>query len=523
MFFSLLISFFSKKNILTCGIWAWSGSSTTLFNPDKFNILGMFNDSRGGDASGKFMDRKLLKGIDKDAKFANLIKKYPTTIVRENTVAIGHARKASIGAKTAENAQPFTIYKDDKCIGVFMHNGTVTNIKELCEKYKFEYNPSLSDSYHLGYLILTEGNKILSEYIGSVACMWIKWNNRNRLYAFKGESKYTKWATIMTEDRPLYIYQEDKKEGTSLWLSSMAESLESAFQIGEKDENQVLTLKANTIYCAEKGKLYIIEQIDRTNAVEDKVYNATTNITAWETYKHKSWLSEDESIVSNKITFYRGRYHINGMLANGFYTLSNMGYLDDKGKKLYFVHGVLVRDKEAYREAISGTKTYPYKEFCKDILPFTDSVVSDYPEEDKQLSGWGRQYDNTDTDSNNNGTCFFNGIFRPFFSAKSYHFHHSGDLKDITWGDYNSYNKVFPTDDEVNEKSTELTSDYIEDLCETELDKVLTSIQKSIKNLEDIKVYPEIVVKYVDLLEKMEDSLYSELIEDFKNVEKDEK
>ena len=69
LLFSLIISFFSKRDTLNCGLWAWSGSNVSLFNIDKFNILGFFNDDRGGDSSGRFMDRVVEKGIDKNADY----------------------------------------------------------------------------------------------------------------------------------------------------------------------------------------------------------------------------------------------------------------------------------------------------------------------------------------------------------------------------------------------------------------------------------------------------------------------
>ena len=45
-----------------CGIWAYSGKN---FNKYKFNILGIFNDSRGGDSCGLFLSNKKKKQIDK--------------------------------------------------------------------------------------------------------------------------------------------------------------------------------------------------------------------------------------------------------------------------------------------------------------------------------------------------------------------------------------------------------------------------------------------------------------------------
>lgn len=519
--FSIFIGFFSKRNILTCGIWAWSGSSQALFSVDKFNILGMFNDSRGGDSSGKFIDRHMYKGIDKNSEFKDLITKYPTKEVKENTVALGHARKASVGGKTIENAQPLFIYQNEKCLGVFMHNGTITNIRALCEKYNIEYNNELSDSYHFGYLLLTVGNQILSEYIGSAACMWIKWNNRNRLYAFKGESKFNQWAQVMTEDRPLFIYKEITKKGNSYWLSSMSESLKSAFQITPEDEEQVMTLKANSVYVIDKDRLSIVENIDRSNAYETVSYPAKT--TKSFTLNFTNWINEDDIEVSDKINFYRGRYHLNGKLANGAIIVDESGYLTDNGYKLYFVYGVLVRDKKNYLMAISAIPTYPKTDFCREILDFTDQVVSDYHGEVVSPNGWARVYEApVNNYVNSNNFCFFHGTFKPLFSSKYYVFSNGGDLKSTGYGIYSNYK---PKTNEIKVSTTpkEETDDkvrqYIETLSEDIIDKSLEKIKEGIKEIKSMSADDEeLTNKYVEILEAMEDAAYDQLHDKFYKV-----
>lgn len=517
--FSIFIGFFSKRDILTCGIWAWSGSSPALFNADKFNILGMFNDSRGGDASGKFMDRHLYKGIDKHSDFKNLITKYPTIEVKENTVAVGHARKASVGGKTIENAQPFFIYKDDNCLGVFLHNGTITNIRTLCEKYNVEYNNNLSDSYHLGYLLFTVGNQILSEYIGSAACMWIKWNNRNRLYAFKGESKFNQWAQVMTEDRPLYIYKEITKKGTSYWLSSMSESLNSAFQITDNDAEQVMTLRANSIYLIDKDKLSIVKNIDRSKTFETVTYPiAKTKQIDWS--NPKTWLEENMAEIDDKIIFHKGRYHLNGKLANGVITVDTSGYLNDKGYKLYFVYGVLMRDKKNYLMAISTIPTYPIIDFNKKILDYTDQVVSDYPGEVTNPNGWARVYEKPMGYATVNHFSFFSGTFKPLFSSKYYIFSNGGDLKTVGYGNYNYYiptknSETIPKDTTEDDKLKE----WSEEICENLVDEALTKIKNCIKEIKE--TFPEneeLTKNYIGTLESMEEAAYDELTSQYYNT-----
>jgi len=542
LFFSLLISYFSDKTILTCGIWAWSGSNMSLFNADKFNILGMFNDNRGGDSAGKFMNRRLWRGIDTNALYKNLIKAFPTLNIEENTVAIGHARKASVGDKTIENTQPFYIHdpvvKDSsgnpKVLGVFMHNGTINNIEELCRKHGIEHKKGLSDSYYLGLMLFTVGTSVLSEYSGSAACMWIPWNNRNSLFAFKGESLLTKWATVPVEERPIFIYKQITDRGNSFWLSSTSDSLECAFQIGKSDKEQVLSLDTNTVYKIVKDKLYVTEKIDRT-----KIYQEEKPATTFLGYNYRNrhdysgyntpqtriplnWL--DEPIVFEnggiaKIRFYRGRYHIYGKLAEGIIRLHKDGDVLDvnsKGGKLfYFLHGVMLRGLKDYKEALldfrmnditdPGVPKYPYKDFHQDILPYTDFPVSIYPSENKdKVFGWPKIYDEPDTryTTTSNAWKFFSGIYHPVFSTKIYTFANA-DLDEVVDGSFNTY---------VDEEEP-VTREFIADYCDNCIDSVIKEINKAIKDIDGIEPKDtEITSPYISTLETAKDLIYEELI-----------
>jgi predicted glutamine amidotransferase len=540
LLFSLIVSYFSDRTILACGIWGWSGSNPALFNADKFNILGMFNDSRGGDASGKFIDRILYRGVDGNAEYKNLIKAFPTIGIKENTVAIGHARKASIGAKTMDNAQPFYIkHKNDKgeekTLGVFMHNGTITNIKELCTKHGVTYDHSLSDSFHLGYLLFTVGTKILAEYTGTAACIWIPWSNRNVMYMFRGESKATKWATVMSDERPLYIYKDVTPKGVSYWVSSMMDSLESAFQVGKKNTEQVKYLNTNTIFKLYKDQLTISERIDRSKVVFEEVKIPTQSTFypsqhRWENDysvgRKLNWLNEETMNMGvDTISFYRGRYWINEKLAHGTLRLEQDGKLGITGRAFYFIKGIMIRDYLAYKDALSefALNTYPYKNFIEDILPYTDCAVSISREEDKDANGWIKVLDTTYKTVNSK---YFSGTFAPLFSSRRFTCS-TGDITHIRVAEWNTYDDEPDREELAKEITDAYEQAYLVKACDMVLDTVLQSIQEAQSELDTLEPkLTNVLAPYAQALEEAEECLYQILdtstTEDAPDAEADE-
>jgi len=553
LLFSLIISFFSKRDTLNCGLWAWSGSNVSLFNIDKFNILGFFNDDRGGDSSGRFMDRVVEKGIDKNADYKELVKVVPTIMPKENTVVIGHARKASVGAKTIENTQPFLIYDPvdkngagkPKVLGVFMHNGTITNMKDLCEKYDKPYDKDLSDSYHLGLLIFTVGVNILEEYIGSAACMWIPWNNRNSLFAFRGESKLTRYAQTTTEERPMWIYKHVTSGGSSYYLSSIMNSLESAFQVGKDDKEQVLYLKTNVVYRIFKDKLYNAGEIDRSNLVYDEpkttpaapvipFRNHWYNKHEYEsipTRKHILWIAEEQlNLGKDRVTFYRSRYYVNYTLANGVIKVNRDGFLSETGKELYFIYGVLIRNEADYIEALntvaSNAKPYPYIDFIDDIMEYTDSPVSQALLESAKSMGYAKIFDPKSPFTSRTGWEFFTGTFCPYFSSRRFTFN-NGDCLDITHGVFNSYDdditeaiiieeqieekveEEAKKDDTPEQKMINFEKENIIYFCDAALNKVLDVIKEANETIESLVPRVQAVIQpYISALDDAENCIY---------------
>ena len=157
-----------------CGIFGWTGVNVKSFNSIKFNILGNYNDSRGGDSCGVYYDETCIKGIDKESKYKDLVysKELHTKLKLKNPLIIGHTRKASVGGVSITNIQPVILEnKDSEMLYVQAHNGTISNYEELAEKYKIKIDAKESDSMVLAKLIYKEGFKVLREYEGSAALL----------------------------------------------------------------------------------------------------------------------------------------------------------------------------------------------------------------------------------------------------------------------------------------------------------------------------------------------------------------
>ena len=61
-----------------CGIFGFaSNKNDKKFAVDKFAMLGIFNDKRGGDSCGAFIDREISWGVDKSKLFINFIRDTP--------------------------------------------------------------------------------------------------------------------------------------------------------------------------------------------------------------------------------------------------------------------------------------------------------------------------------------------------------------------------------------------------------------------------------------------------------------
>jgi predicted glutamine amidotransferase len=412
MLISLIYNYLFKRKAtdLNCGIFAWTGTSPDKFNPMLFNILGVYNDSRGGDSCGVYFNRNSITGIRSEAKYEDLVKKeklHTTIKLTKWPIVIGHCRKASVGSIIDLNVQP-TIFrsvdKTNRIVYVQAHNGTITNHKELANKYDISLDKDESDSVTLGRLIYKKGWDILKEYEGSAALVMHFIKEPNVLYAFHGKSKN---YSIATEERPLH-YVNIKDSG--IYISSEARPLEFISN-GEK----AIPFEYNTVYKIEGEKVTEVIKIERETSILKKASEVVLpfNNAYFDNYGMStngitkniccSQIDFTFHSVSNKIKYKKGFYIIDdNTYAHGQIICDNWGYLADKAVTyqsslvkyyLYFYYGILLSDKEAFytideeakkMKVCSAKEFYEQNNFSKlsdivskyAIFPFTRLLIT---------------------------------------------------------------------------------------------------------------------------------------------------
>lgn len=266
-----------------CGIIGWSGSNPKKFNKQKFDILGLFNNSRGGDSCGVSTDGEIYYGTFLNKTYDEFIINKGYLVPQEVPAVIGHMRKASVGGVSEVNAHPFGFgsYKEGfEFVGC--HNGTLTNYDELGKKYGvetsvwnernvFERN-KVDSEILLEILYKTRDTSVLEEYIGGAALLFQDLRTPNKIFAFHGASKKEVGdkSETLYEERPLYYYQESKD---SVYISSMIEALQ--FIGGVKDET-IHEFRHNQLYEIDNGNVSkaTLHKVDRTGAGQRKSYGA---------------------------------------------------------------------------------------------------------------------------------------------------------------------------------------------------------------------------------------------------------
>lgn len=272
-----------------CGIAAVSlKKNLTQAQLDKvaanLKILALYNDERGGDGCGIYINGEIhkghndIKGVD-TRKMADLMaqENFDSFNIQQGSVIILHTRKSSVGfKKSAENNHPFYIESDDKkkeIIGV--HNGTIRNHWDLAKEFNIKYSDYDVDS-HLLYMIMSEhGYDVLEKYKGTAALCWTYPIKPDELYMFHGAAKETANGKLI-EERPLYFLSTDE----GVYLSSIEKSLNAI-----KDKNskkQVTVLAHNKIFKIKNGIISgnnknLVQEINREDANLYQPYKRNVN------------------------------------------------------------------------------------------------------------------------------------------------------------------------------------------------------------------------------------------------------
>ena len=360
-----------------CGLFGFVGNHYP--NIPKVKILGIYNESRGKDSSGYYYQGIIKKDSSFQKKeFKDFLQHYVIK-TDENygcSVFMGHTRAGTKGAATDLNAHP---HESENFI--IVHNGTIDNINELCDKYELDHTGIFNDSKLLGMLIDKVGFQILSEYIGYAAIMAYDKREPNTIYAYHGASNNYVNDLKPTEERPLFfIYSKEEK---GYYFSSLETSLKA---IKEDEEDVVKTLEHNVVFKI-KGDNIIdkinINRVHNNEALKKNYYQSSQTKSGDNTTKnvmvpiknamasannldissetlHRRYYeinSEEEFMVSYKLRYFTTH---NEKPCEGKILINKAGKIYNKEKDslidfipYYFFKGILLKGEKEYKELVS--------------------------------------------------------------------------------------------------------------------------------------------------------------------------
>lgn len=294
------------------------------FDYSTFCNLGILNDERGGDSCGFFIDGHTEYGFGKEDSFFTYFfqKSEFLQTLEKSSVALGHCRKASIGSINKESAQPVVIAnKKGKPEFVLLHNGTISNYKELAKKYIPEENiASLTDSQVMALIFYHTGYDALSEYDGSAVFVVADYRKKsNGLYLYKGASKKNFWDKDISEERPLFYCLENER----LTFSSLRFGLKA-----NRRGIPIYSLETNKLFKFNGSELVLVKNIKR----EQKKYDLYKSL----------YITQN---LQNNL------YHADGGLMTGVYCITKFGMINsfsEDSKPFYFFYGILMRNKKCF-------------------------------------------------------------------------------------------------------------------------------------------------------------------------------
>ena len=360
-----------------CGIFGIINRKKEILNKPLFHVLGINNDTRGGDSCGIFIDGEYEYGIGEEKYYeefflkSELLKK-----TKESVIAIGHCRKASVGEKTIKQAHPIILksVKDGSIKFVMIHNGTIKNYKELAKKYIPNIKiDDLTDSQVMARIFYYAGYDALAEYEGGSVFFTIDYREEKPLIQmFKGVSKKNDYSKEISDERPFYISMDKDS-----FVFSSIYSFLPAF----RPEIEVETLEDNTLIKLEDGKLIAIKKYDRKDKVQssysyknsycnDYGYNKKTykssnptiviespkkEKSVFTSYSDRSFLNFDEN--KNLYYFSKSSYscgsgsvreYPSGRLFIDDYNWASNYKVDDSSTEVYFYEGVALKNRDIY-------------------------------------------------------------------------------------------------------------------------------------------------------------------------------
>lgn len=336
-----------------CGIAGIINKMPRAFDFSTFCVLGIANDSRGGDSCGVFIDGRYEYGVGKEKFFSdyfmesNLI--YDT---ERSSIALVHCRKASVGKISKETAQPVVITDDyGKVSFVVMHNGTIYNYESLAKKYIPDIDiTGMTDSQVMARIFYYAGYECLNEYNGGAVFAIVDYRGYSpKVMLFKGASKKTEWSKEAEEERPLfYCIDKIKRE---LVFSSIGIPL-----VALRKDLTVYSVKENTLFEFNGKGLSVVKTYSREGSYQTKDYKKTYTVP-----KSNNVLDYDDFYCLDYDDYYitcnldKNIYSFHGNIAHGKMYISNYGRVDSKASKnpksseVWFFEGVMLKNQYCFR------------------------------------------------------------------------------------------------------------------------------------------------------------------------------
>lgn len=363
-----------------CGIFGIINRKRSKFDSTTFNVLGINNDTRGGDSCGVFIDGRYEYGVGKLKYFEDFYKVSKViSSTKECEIALGHDRKASIGTIDEKTAQP-VVLRDKKGTVKFVviHNGTIHNYKELAKKYIPEIKiDGLTDSQVMARIFYYKGYEVLDKYNGGAVFVIVDYRRPEPMILFfKGESrKYDYVNSKVEEERPFYFI-DDKKNGSFIFSSI------SKYLTALRPGTEVLTVVGNQLvqYDRKDGKLYLKRKVNRSKQFQSKTTYYENNYNYGGYYKsyyqenNKSTKQDKEETKSNttstaNFSLWNKSYIVSDPLSNkyfdpvdkkplhGLQTISRYGRLIKESDNIsaidsfdiWFFQGVALASKDRFK------------------------------------------------------------------------------------------------------------------------------------------------------------------------------
>ena len=423
-----------------CGLFGFIAQDKNQLDLETFLHLGCENDSRGGDSVGIFIDKVADYGIDKTKLFSNF---YPESKLLEHSkmvhIAVGHTRKASVGAVGLQTAQPVIIRnaKTNEVDFVLLHNGTITNHLEL--KKKLQNVPEhYTDSQIMAYILYFNGTSMFKEYEGAGMFITIDYRNNPKypiVSFFKGGSKENNWSKVVEEERPFYILNTNK----GIWFSSIERPLKLK---AHGTPYSVERLEVNKVFSYQQAHLINVENIDRSDKIQKKNYSTNYNSNYYNNDPVYPAVQNNQNINrgvytpnkvsitkytdafpvmsicntvnAEKVEFLRGMYMLKNKPCNGLIKLSDYGFIPPQiiatiHFDYYFYLGILVYGKNVLEALLSFQKSFQISD--EEMLTSYENIVYNFSHTLKYDPQTKECFKIKDFDSS-----LYNGTYFPFFN-----------------------------------------------------------------------------------------------------------